>query len=242
MTEKILEEVREKAFQLCSNQHLLTEKILVRARALTPEEAIGNPEGDDFPIKKGKERLMQADFRDSLGQAFTDRFGDFEGSVDELFSMPLGNNYRRAIFVASLNAIMRNLGLIEGTVHCRDEGPGECAGLLVAHIRDHYGRPRVAQVGFQPRFVKTLGEAFPLRVLDLDLDNIGTVKYGVKVEGPESGEDATRWADLLLVTGTTLVNDTIGDFLKEKPILFYGTTIAGAAALMGWQRFCARSF
>ncbi len=241
MTEKILEQVREKAFQLCSNQHLLMEKILVRARALTPEEAIGNPEGDDFPIKKGKERLMQADFRGSLGQAFTDRFGDFEGSVDELFSMPLSNNYRRAIFVASLNAIMRNLGMIEGTVHCRDEGPGECAGLLVTHIRNHYGRSGVAQVGFQPRFAQMLAEAFPLRVLDLDPDNIGAVKYGVKVEGPENGREAIQWADLLLVTGTTLVNDTIGDFLKEKPVLFYGTTISGAAALMGWPRFCARS-
>lgn len=26
-----------------------------------------------------------------------------------------------------------------------------------------------------------------------------------------------------------------------KPVIFYGTTIAGAAYLMGWDRFCAAS-
>jgi len=35
-----------------------------------------------------------------------------------------------------------------------------------------------------------------------------------------------------------LVNGTIEAFLGETPVLFYGTTIAGAAHLMGWDRFC----
>ena len=52
--------------------------------------------------------------------------------------------------------------------------------------------------------------------------------------------DAIDWADLLLVTGTTIVNGTIEPFLTDKPVLFYGTTIAGAAEMMGWKRFCAR--
>ncbi len=47
-----------------------------------------------------------------------------------------------------------------------------------------------------------------------------------------------NWADIFLVTGTTLLNGTIGDFLRDKPIIFYGTTIAGAAYLVGWERFC----
>ena len=50
------------------------------------------------------------------------------------------------------------------------------------------------------------------------------------------------WADLLLATGTTLVNGTLmGPWLGNKPVIFYGTTIAGAAHLMGWERFCPRS-
>jgi hypothetical protein len=89
--------------------------------------------------------------------------------------------------------------------------------------------------------VECLATNFPLRVLDLDPDNIGTQKFQVNIEGPENTEDAIDWADLLLVTGTTLVNGTIGKFLGKKPTVFYGTTVAGAAHLMKWDRFCARS-
>ena len=88
---------------------------------------------------------------------------------------------------------------------------------------------------------EVLGAEFSLRLLDLDPDNIGTNKFGIVVEGEESRDDVIAWADLLLVTGTTLVNNTIETFLDKKPILFYGTTIAGAAHLMGWERFCACS-
>jgi len=73
--------------------------------ALTPEEAIGNPESEDFPILKGVERLMQAEFAGSFGQAFTDMYGDFEGTLQDVLAMELNNNYRRAIFVATLNAV-----------------------------------------------------------------------------------------------------------------------------------------
>jgi hypothetical protein len=238
---KVYDDLKNKTLQLCGESNLLEERIVVRARVLTPEEAIGNPEGDDFPLQKGRERLMQAEFRGALGQAFTDRFGDFEGTLEEIFSMPLENNFRRAVFVAALNALLRHLGLIEGTVHCRDQGPTECAAHMVSYIEERFDRVKVTQVGFQPRIAEALARAFPFRLLDLDTDNIGQEKFGVIVEGPEETDEAVDWADLLLVTGTTLVNDTIDRFLIGKPVILYGTTIAGAAYLMGWDRFCARS-
>lgn len=89
--------------------------------------------------------------------------------------------------------------------------------------------------------VERLSAAFEYRILDLDPDNIGTTKFDAVVEGPEAAVEAAAWADLLLVTGTTLVNATINDFLSHKQVLFYGTTIAGAASLMNWDRFCAKS-
>lgn len=238
---EIYAELRNKTCKLCEDKGLLGEKIVVRARTLTPEEAIGNPEGDDFPLKKGKERLMQAEFRGALGQAFTDRFGDFEGTLEGLLGMPLENNYRRAVFLAAINAVLRHLGLIEGTVHCRDRGPAECADLMATHINERFGRVKITLVGFQPRMVEALSRAFPLRLLDLDPDNLGQQKSGVIVEGPEATGEAVDWADLLVATGTTLANNTIGRFLTGKPVIFYGTTIAGPAYLMGWDRFCARS-
>jgi len=237
----IYDSLRQQALDLCRRENLLNEHITVRARTLSTQEAIGNPEDQDFPLQKGNERLMQAEFRGARGQAFTDRFGDFEGTLEKIFGMPLENNFRRAVFVASLNAVMRSLGRIQGTVHCRDEEPKTCAEALVRHIKDRYGSVKITQAGFQPRMIQALAPAFPLRVLDLDPENIGTEKFGITVEGPGQAVQAVAWADLLLVTGTVLVNGTIDAFLTEKPVIFYGTTIAGAAALMGFERFCDQS-
>ncbi len=237
----IYENLRQQALELCRRENLLEEKIKVKARTLSTEEAIGNPEGQDFPMQKGNERLMQAEFRGARGQAFTDQFGNFEGTLEEIFSMPLENNFRRAVFVATLNAVMRSLGRIKGTVHCRDEEPKTCADALADHIRTRYGAVKITQAGFQPRMIQALAPVFPLRVLDLDPGNIGTEKFGVTVEGPEKAAEAITWADLLLVTGTVLANGSIDTFLTGKPVIFYGTTISGAAALMGWDRFCDQS-
>jgi hypothetical protein len=232
-------ELRERTRNLLKGKDLLDQKVRIHARALTTEEAIGNPEASDFPLQKGKERLMQADFCNSPGQAFTDRYGDFEGTLEEVLEMPLDNDYRRAIFVATLNALLRHMGFIDRTVHCRNKEPWECAEALRDYIKDRYGSNKVLQIGFQPRMVESLAPYFQLRVIDLDTENIGTRKFGVYIEGPEATDEAMEWADLLLVTGTTLVNGTIGQFIGVKPVIFYGTTIAGAAYLMGWERFCA---
>jgi hypothetical protein len=237
----IYDEIRRKIFKICRHQDLLSHPVRVRARALTTEEAIGNPEADDFPLQKGKERLMQAEFFDSAGQAFTDQFGDFEGILEDILQMPLENNFRRAVFVSTLNAVLRHTNQITGTIHCRDSGPGQCAVELVHYLKSGNGKLKIAQIGFQPRMVEFLAPEFSLHVLDLDPDNIGTRKFNVNIEGPEKTEDAMAWADLLFVTGTTIVNGTIENFLGRKPVIFYGTTIAGAAHLMNWDRFCARS-
>ncbi|MBW2066593.1 MAG: hypothetical protein JRJ03_16910 [Deltaproteobacteria bacterium] len=234
-------ELRKDFHEICKTNNLLHETVEIKARALGIREAIGSPEEDDFPIQKGKERLMQAEFKTGKGQAFTDRYGDYSGKLKDIIEMSLANNFRRAVFVASINAVLNHLKKVQGTVHCKDQGPALCAKDLALFLKERYGRIKVTQVGFQPRFVEHLARRFEYRVLDLDPDNIGTLKFGIEVEGPDSTADAVAWADLLLVTGTTLVNGTIQDFLHIKPILFYGTTIAGAAYLMDWDRFCARS-
>ena len=236
----VYEEVKEKLFSICRSRNLLNMSVRVKARPLTAKEAIGNPEADDFPLQKGKERLMQAEFSGSLGQAFTDQYGDFQGSLEDVLEEDLKNNFRRAVFVSTMNAVLRFLGKIENTVHCRDQEPAECAEELGSYIKGEYGQSKIALVGFQPRMVESLASQFSLRVLDMDPTNIGLEKFYVTIEGPEKTAEAMDWADLLVVTGTTLVNGTIGDFLEKKPLVFYGTTIAGAAYLMNWKRFCAR--
>jgi len=236
-----LETVRGKALELWDRNNLLRESISVKARTLSVKEAIGDPEGEDFPLQKGKERLMEAVFRGARGQAFTDRFGDFSGALAEVAALPLTNNFQRAVFVAALNATVRSLGFCDRTIHCRDQEPAACAAQFREHVAARYGDVRIAQVGFQPKIIQALGEGFQLKVLDLDPDNIGTVQYNAEILGPEQQDEVLNWADLLVVTGSTLANDTVGQFLLDRPVIFYGTTIAGAASLMGWERFCAKA-
>ena len=52
-------------------------------------------------------------------------------------------------------------------------------------------------------------------------------------------KDMAENSDLLLVTGSTICNGSIVNFIpyKEKT-LFYGTTLAGAAYLMNLPRIC----
>jgi len=236
--EDFYEQLKERVFGLWKEEGFLSEKIEIRARALSTKEAIGNPEHQDFPIQKGKEKLMQASFMDAGGQAFTDMYGDYEGTLEQVLQLPMENNHQRAVFVASLNAVLRHLGRIEGSIHCRDEEPVKCGKVLIPYLKDRYSGARITQVGFQPRMVENLAAAHPLRVLDMDPDNIGSQKFGVTIESVENTDDAVGWADLLLVTGTTLANGSITLLLDRKPIIFYGTTVAGAAHLMGWERFC----
>ena len=234
----VYKELKERVFDVLKAEGLLMERVEIRARALSTKEAIGSPEHQDFPIQQGKEKLMQATFRGAGGQAFTDMYGDYEGTLEQVLELPMENNHQRAVFVASLNAVLRYLGRIEGSIHCRDEEPVQCGKSLVPYLKDRYAGVRIAQVGFQPRMVENLAGSHPLRVLDMDADNIGNRKFGITIETADNTEDAVNWADLILATGTALANGTITPLLGKKPIIFYGTTIAGAAHLMGWERFC----
>lgn len=215
---------------------LAGKSIGVRCEALSPAEAIGAPEHHDYPILKGREVMVEAVFEGARGQAFSDSFENAEYLVDDLPGMALDSNRNRASFVAGLNAVYRYLGLCEGTVHCRDGEPADCAG----HLMEAAGSPeKVLLVGYQPRFLHTLAAATSLRVVDMDADNVGTDVAGVRVEPPESTAVAMAWCDLILATGSTLVNGTIATFLRqEKPVLFYGVTIAAAAEILGLGRFC----
>ncbi|MBW2056511.1 MAG: hypothetical protein JRH07_09120 [Deltaproteobacteria bacterium] len=231
--------MKQKFLEMIDLNGLGSERIRITATPLTPEEAIGNPEDRDYPLLKGKERIMEAEFRGARGHAFTDMYGDFSGTLVEVAEMALKNNFRRAIFISSLNALMRYIGKADRTVHCKDQSPPRCARELVSYIEKRFGRgARIAMAGFQPRMVEALSGRFDVRVTDMDPDNTGKTRFGLLVRGPDQTAENLSWADICLVTGTTVTNGTIVDFLIEKPTIFYGVTIAGAAVLLKLRRFC----
>jgi len=232
-------EILKEKFSTIVNEHNWSaEEITVTAQTLSPEEAIGNPEEDDYPILKGRERIVEAQFRGARGHAFTDMFGNYRGTINEILGMEMKNNFRRAVFVATLNAVLRHLGILDGTVHCKDRAPQECSKILVEKIRSEFGNPKVLLVGFQPRMAEALAQEFALRITDLDEANIGTKKFGVIIQSPQEAQQNIEWCDLMVVTGSTAVNNTMQEFIGKKPVLFYGVTVAGPAYLLGSNHFC----
>lgn len=85
----LLEEARIAFEKLITGRSLDLRPVIVRARGLTPEEAIGRPRRDDSPILRGKEVMVEACFEGAYGQAFTSSPGNYEGllkDVPPLFS------------------------------------------------------------------------------------------------------------------------------------------------------------
>ena len=93
-------------------------------------------------------------------------------------------------------------------------------------------------IGDQPRLLEAVAGKFEVRICDRDPEKIGTIQSGILIEDAEVYRDIKKWADLLLVTGTTLINDTIDNFAGDVPIVYYGITITGAAKLLNFNHFC----
>ncbi|MCB2192714.1 MAG: hypothetical protein KQI62_14185 [Deltaproteobacteria bacterium] len=238
-----IETFRKKFAEIANQEGLLKQEVLVKVKPLTTEQAIGTPERDDFPLQKGKERIIEADFLGSQGQAFTDSFHNFKSDVSGLLGLELSDRFNASVFIAAANAVLRHLDLTDRTVHCRDKEPTQCAPQLVDYLRQaHPEAKRVALVGLQPAMAAALGKVYELAILDLDPDNLGRQVGGAKVRnGATDLEEVADWADILVSTGSTLSNlsmDQIRQAAGEKPVVFFGITVSGAASLLGLERFC----
>jgi len=220
----------------------LNDEVVVSGK-LSAEDAIGKPERDDFPLLRGKEVMMQAIYRESPGQAFTPDSRDFKGTLSEVLSLPLEDCFQRAVLISTINAALRYIGLVDDTIHCKDEGPGICASHLGDWIQNQ-DADRIGLVGLQPALLESLATSIgPENVMVSDLMYPGEVRSGVTIiDGMESSK-LFEECQLVLVTGSTLVNGTIDEVLKladeyQKRVVFYGTTISGAARLMDLEKWC----
>jgi len=218
--------------------NLIKESIHISCRALSAQQAIGTPDHDDYPIIRGKEVMIEADFAGSKGQAFADEFENKSYTLEELLSIKLSNNRKRASFVAGLNAVYRYLGLTDKTIHCRDNEPLECAKALPNIFPEN---SKILLIGHQPRFLETLAASYQVRAIDLNKENIGKVFADIPIEDESKTQEAIDWCDTIFATGSTLVNNTISFFLNTgKPAIFYGVTISAPAKILGLNSFCEK--
>jgi hypothetical protein len=212
------------------------QPVNITCKVLSAKQAIGKPEHDDYPIIKGKEVMVEADFLGEKGQSFTDEFENNAYRVKDLLSMDLSTNRKRASFVAGLNAVFRYLKLTEKTVHCKDKEPVFCAKKLPDIIPKG---SKVLLVGHQPRFLEILASYVEVRALDLDKDNIGKQFFNTTIEPENHTLDGINWCDIIFATGSTLINNTISNFINaDKPVIFYGVTIAAPAKILNLSTFC----
>ncbi|MDD4571384.1 MAG: DUF364 domain-containing protein [Clostridia bacterium] len=234
-----LEKARIKLIEIMNENGWANEQInVVSARTLTANEAIGTPERDDYPILKGKEVMIEASFRGSKGQAFTDQPGSRSGSLKEIMELPLNTNLERAVFIATANAMLKALNKIDKTVHCRNEEPKECAKHMVGYIKEKFGNPKIAFIGLQPGMIAELSQYFAMKAVDLDPDNIGKKFNSVIIQDVSHTKEIIDWADIILATGSTSVNDSMEQFIGDKPVVFFGVTISAIAYLNNLNQYC----
>jgi uncharacterized protein (DUF4213/DUF364 family) len=243
----VLEQTRARVRQLAENARLLEAEVTVLARPLTPEEAIGNPGRRDFPIIIGKERVVESTLPGAKGQAYTDSPKEFIGALKDVLDLSLTTNQHRAIYVATINALLSKLGMVTKTVHCRDEEPEECALQIAAALLEKYGRINVGLIGLNPAIAERLVDTFgpgQVYITDLAADNIGQQRFGVEIrDGRTHTEDLIDTSDVIVFTGTTLINDTFDRILnlvreRQKNYVVYGVTAAAVGELLNLERTC----
>ena len=67
-----IEVVRSKLVELVKENKAEGQPVVVTVGALSPLQAIGNTERQDYAILEGSEVMIQAQFGGGYGQAFTD--------------------------------------------------------------------------------------------------------------------------------------------------------------------------
>jgi hypothetical protein len=236
----LIQKAKEKLIELVKDSGLLEKEIDISCKALTKEEAIGNPLHDDYPISMGKEKIIEAHLSGKRGQAFCDVYFNYNGKIKDLLELDLNSNARRAIFISSLNVILSVLGLIPEVVHCKDNDFLKCADHFSEFIKNIFkNQNKFLLIGLQPRLLSALANLKQVRVCDKNPDNIGSIVCGIQIDEPEKCSQHIKWADIVVATGSTIVNNTIDEIYHANPdTYFFGVTITGVAYLLGLNKFC----
>jgi uncharacterized protein (DUF4213/DUF364 family) len=243
----LIQQAKDKFSEIVRERGLGGRAVQVTVKTLTPREAIGSPTRQDYPILLGKEVIVEAKFDNSYGQAFTDQPQSFSGTIDQLLQLELDSSSNRAIFIAGLNALTSHLGIASGVRHCKDEEPEKCARQIAADFKQRFDGKKIGMIGLQPAILQNLGQALGadnVRCTDLNPNNVGSRKFGVEIwNGATDTRKLIDWANVILVTSSTLTNGTVNDILDAaeaagKPAILFGITGSGVCALTGLERVC----
>lgn len=236
----IYENLKNEFKKVVDDNNLNRKKVKIKTKNLSAKDAIGVTKRKDFPILSGKEIMLEARVENGVGQAFTSTPCEFVGNLDEILELDLENPYNKSIFIASLNAVFNHLGLCFNTIHCKNDEPEICGEKFLQYLKTNYPKDKILIIGYQPSIIDHLKDDFSIRVLDLNKDIVGHIKYNVLIEhGYKNYEDAINWADIILCTGSTISNGSIIKYINlDNKVYFYGTTIVAASKIFNLERLC----
>lgn len=232
----MIEELKENFINIVEENNLKHEDIEIKTCPSSPHE---------------KEVLIEADFKRSKGQAFSADAISFQGKIKNILNIDLNTSKNRALFIASTNAVLRYLNLIQGTVHCNVvEEAKRCAQKMADSFSRRYGMfLTIGMVGFQPfvaeALIKKIGKE---NIRICDNTNKDKNFYDVVIEDEKNMKNIVAGSFLTLATGNTIIDGKIDEIIKtfkednkSRIVVFYGVTIASTQKLLGLKRICFES-
>ena len=198
----------------------------------------------EYALMRGKEVILHCELCSVYGQVFTDTHLPFKGLVKDVLNLDLKTSHNRAVFFATLNAIMHLSGKLPRTVHCRGVDAENCGELMVKYLKTRFGEAKVLHVGYQPGHIKALVSAFKdVYVTDMNPENVGKTKFGIKILPRKLNPKLIKKADVVCITGSTLINGTLFSLIAEcekqnTPFVLYGVSAKSAAKFLGYDTFC----
>ncbi|MDI6643124.1 MAG: DUF364 domain-containing protein, partial [Candidatus Hodarchaeaceae archaeon] len=175
--------------------------------------------------------------------AFTDEPKTFRGKLKDVHEQLFGDKGDKAVYFATLNAVLSHVGLVDGAVHCKGDEPRKCGERLAAYILENFGKVRVAHIGYQPGHVEACSKCFRSYVTDLNHENIGKVRFGRKIQNGSENREVIKKADVACITGSAIVNGSLPELIRwcklyrTEPVI-YGVTASAAAKILGFRHFC----
>lgn len=237
--------------ELAKEKSITTEYVrskyedVVRYRAL-PSSYFNLP-SKEYAIARGEEVMMECVFKSAKAHVFTQLPRDRVMRVDEILRLDLSDIGNRSVFYCALNAVMRYYGLINGTMHCRGNSPLKCAKSLIEYLKSFASDARILLVGYQPAIAEELVRHFnTVYITDMSLRNVGKSIDRVCVLDHTRNNDLIREVDIVLATGSSLLNKTLWDLYEtssrfSKVFILYGVSAAGASKILGIKRYCPLS-
>jgi len=197
---------------------------------------------DEYPIARGREYMMECVLENTRAHVFTSDPYIGEASVRDIIDLNLDSIKNRSLFYCTLNVVLRRIGLIDRTIHCRGDSPVKCAYMMMKDLWEKHGDETLLIIGYQPALVNEAVKWFRnMHVVDMDPENIGRKVGDIVVQDAVDELDLIDRSDIVLVTGSSVINSSFWSIYERsfgKKLYMYGVTGAGVAYVMGVPRLC----